>query len=161
MSWFRPRGLLDQTFEVGIILKGLDGALEVIGGLLLLVVSPATIARLVTSLTQHELSEDPRDLLATHLLKTAHGLTGSALLFGAVYLLSHGAVKVVLVAALLKNELWAYPWMIVFLGVFIVYQVYRLSLKPSVGLTALTVFDAVIAGLTYREYRKQLALAHR
>jgi uncharacterized membrane protein len=161
MSWFRPRDLLDQTFQVGIILKGLDGALEVIGGLLLLVVSPATIDRVVTSLTQHELSEDPHDFLATHLLKTAHGLTGSALLFGAVYLLSHGAVKVVLVAALLKNELWAYPWMIVFLGVFIVYQVYRLSLKPSVGLTALTVFDAVIAWLTYREYRKQLALAYR
>jgi uncharacterized membrane protein len=46
MSGFRPRDLLDQTFEVGIILKGLDGVLEVIGGLLLLVVSvvsPATI----------------------------------------------------------------------------------------------------------------------
>jgi len=57
MPWFRPRDLLDQTFEVGIILKGLDGLLEVIGGLLLLVVSPATIDRLVTSLTQHELSE--------------------------------------------------------------------------------------------------------
>ena len=49
MSWFRPRDLLDQTFEVGIILKGLDGMLEVIGGLLLLVVSPATIDRVVTS----------------------------------------------------------------------------------------------------------------
>jgi len=33
--------------------------LEVSGGLLLLVVSPATIDRVVTSLTQHELSEDP------------------------------------------------------------------------------------------------------
>ena len=161
IPWIRPRDLLDQTFQVGIILKGLDGALEVIGGLLLLVVSPATIDRVVTSLTQHELSEDPHDFLATHLLKTAHGLTGSALLFGAVYLLSHGAVKVVLVAALLKNELWAYPWMIVFLGVFIVYQVYRLSFKPSVGLTLLTLFDAFVAWLTYREYRKQLALAHR
>jgi hypothetical protein len=39
MSWFRPRDLLDQTFEVGIILKGLDGVLEGIGGLLLLIVS--------------------------------------------------------------------------------------------------------------------------
>jgi uncharacterized membrane protein len=116
MSWFRPRDLLDQTFEVGIILKGLDGVLEVIGGLLLLVVSPATIDRLVTSLTQHELSEDPHDLLATHLLKTAHGLTGAAVLFGAVYLLAHGLVKVVLVAALLKNQLWAYPWTIAFSG---------------------------------------------
>jgi uncharacterized membrane protein len=73
MSWFRPRDLLDQTFEVGITLKGLDGVLEVIGGLLLLVISPATIDRIVTSLTQHELSEDPHDLLATHLLKTATG----------------------------------------------------------------------------------------
>ncbi len=161
MPWFRPRDLLDQTFEVGIILKGLDGLLEVIGGLLLLLVSPATIDRVVTSLTQHELSEDPHDFLATHLLKTAHGLTGSALLFGAVYLLSHGAVKVILVAALLKNELWAYPWMIIFLGVFIIYQVYRLSFRPSVGLSALTVFDALISGLTFREYRKQLALVQR
>jgi uncharacterized membrane protein len=159
MPWFRPRDLLDQTFEVGIILKGLDGVLEVIGGLLLLVVSPATIDRVVTSLTQHELSEDPHDFVATHLLKTAHGLTGSAVLFGAIYLLAHGLVKVVLVAALLKNQLWAYPWTIVFLAIFIGYQVYRLSLKASVGLTALTIFDVVIAWLTYREYRKQLAVA--
>jgi uncharacterized membrane protein len=65
------------------------------------------------------------------------------------------------VAALLKNQLWAYPWTIAFLGVFIVYQVYRLSLKASVGLAALTIFDAVIAWLTYREYRKQLAVARR
>jgi uncharacterized membrane protein len=161
MGWLRPQSLLDQTFQIGIILKGLDGVLEVIGGLLLLVVSPATIDRVVTSLTQHELSQDPHDFLAMHLLKTAHGLTGSAVLFGAVYLLSHGAVKIILVAALLHNELWAYPWLIVFLGVFIVYQVYRLSFKPSVGLTLLTLFDAFVAWLTYREYRKQLALARR
>jgi len=121
----------------------------VIGGLLLLVVSPATIDRLVTSLTQHELSEDPHDFLATHLLRTAHGLTGSAVLFGAVYLLAHGLVKAILVTALLKNQLWAYPWTIAFLGVFIVYQLYRLSFQPSVGLTALTIFDTVIASVIH------------
>ena len=99
--------------------------------------------------------------LATHLLRTAHGLTGSAVLFGAIYLLVHGLVKVILVAALLKNQLWAYPWTIAFLGVFIAYQLYRLSFHPSVGLTALTIFDAVIAWLTYREYRKRLAVARR
>jgi uncharacterized membrane protein len=159
IGWFEPKGLLDQTFEVGIILKGIDGALEVIGGFLLLVVSPATIDRVVTALTQHELSQDPHDLIATHLLKTAHGLTGESVLFGALYLLSHGVVKIVLVTAILKNKLWAYPWMISFLGVFIVYQVYRLTSKPSFGLTVLTVFDIFVAWLTYREYRKQLANA--
>jgi uncharacterized membrane protein len=31
-------------------------------------------------------------------------------------------VKVVLVTALLRNKLWAYPWSIVFLILFIAYQ---------------------------------------
>jgi uncharacterized membrane protein len=57
------------------------------------------------ALTQHELSEDPHDFLAAHLLHAAGGLTGSALRFGAAYLLSHGLVKIVLVAAVLRNKL--------------------------------------------------------
>jgi hypothetical protein len=42
VSWFKPRDLLDRTFEIGIILKGLDGILETIGGLLQLLVPPAS-----------------------------------------------------------------------------------------------------------------------
>lgn len=37
--------LLDRTFEVSLILKGLDGVLELIGGVLLLVVTPQQSAR--------------------------------------------------------------------------------------------------------------------
>jgi uncharacterized membrane protein len=155
VSWFRPKDLLDRTFEVAIILKGLDGVLEVVGGLLLLLLTPATINRIVAALTEHELSGDPHDFIATHLLNTAHGLTKSSVLFASLYLLSHGLVKIVLVAALLKNKPWAYPWMIAFLVVFIVYQIYRMVLAPSAGLAALTVFDALVVWLTYREYRKQ------
>jgi hypothetical protein len=62
MPWFRPRDLLDQTFEVGIALKGLDGVLEVLGGFLLLVISPATIDRVVTSLTQRPAVRPSADL---------------------------------------------------------------------------------------------------
>src|SRR2546425_6287379 len=155
MSRLKSTDLLDRTFEVGIILKGLDRVLEVVGGLLLLVVSPATINQLVRSLTQHELSQDPHDFIATHLLQAANGLTGSSVRFGAIYLLVHGLVKIVLVAALLRDQLWAYPWMIAFLGIFIAYQAYRMTFAPSVGLAARTVFDAFVAWLTYREYRKQ------
>src|SRR3982750_4696776 len=90
MGWFRSKDLLDRTFEIGIILKGLDGLLELIGGTLLLAVSPATINRVVGALTQHELSEDPREFVATHLLRLSHGLTGPAVGFAAAYLLLHG-----------------------------------------------------------------------
>jgi uncharacterized membrane protein len=155
MARFRARDPLDRVFEVGIVLKGLDGVLETIGGLLLLAVTPATINTVVASLTQHELSEDPNDLVATHLLGYAQGLSGTSVTFAALYLLAHGIVKVVLVAALLRNQLWAYPWMIGFLTLFIGYQLYRLILHPALGLGALTVFDAVIVWLTWREWRKQ------
>jgi len=141
------------------VLKGLDGVLELIGGILLLVVSPNAIDQLTRFLTQHELSEDPHDFLANHLLHAAGSLTGASVRFGAAYLLLHGLVKVVLVAALLRNKLWAYPWMIAFLLLFIGYQVYRLALGFSIGLAGLTVFDSIVAWLTYREYGRQNALS--
>lgn len=158
MSWTKRGDLLGQTFVVAIVLKGLDGVLEVVGGLLLLILTPVTIDRLTRTLTQHELSEDPHDFVATHVLHAASGLTGSSVRFGAAYLLSHGAVKIVLVAALLRNKLWAYPWMIAFLLAFIAYQVYRMTFAPSIGLAGLTVFDVLVVWLTFREFRKQRSI---
>ena len=152
---FQPKDWLDRVFEIGIIAKGLNGLTELVGGLLLLFVTPARIQHLAGTITQGELSEDPHDFIATHLLHTANGLTGDAVLFGAFYLLIHGLVKIVLVVALLLNKLWAYPWMIGVLLLFIGYQLYRIVLQPTAGLIALTVFDALIVALTAREYSHQ------
>jgi uncharacterized membrane protein len=156
MVRFRPRDWLDHVFEIGVVFKGIDGLLEVVGGvLLLLLVARAEISGLVHALTQHELSEDPRDLIASRLLRTANSLTRPGQLLGAGYLLVHGIVKVVLVLALLRNKLWAYPWLIGVLLIFIGYQVYRIVLSPTLGLIALTGFDIAIVALTWREYERQ------
>lgn len=152
---FQPRSWFDRVFATAILAKGLNGAAELLGGLLLLAVTPDRIHRLVAAVTQGELSEDPQDVVARYLLHTSTGLTGPAVTFGALYLLLHGLVKVVLVVALLRNKLWAYPWMIVVLLTFIAYQLYRLALAPGPGLVALTVFDAIVTGLTWREWRLQ------
>ena len=153
MTAIEPRHtLLDRTFFTVLILKGLDGVLELVGGILLLFVTPGQIGALAKLLTQHELSEDPHDLIANSLLHYTSGLTGSATLFGAVYLLLHGAVKVVLVWAVLTNHLWAYPWTMAFLAVFIVYQSYKFVVAFSWGLLLLTLFDIFVLILTWREY---------
>ena len=57
------------------------------------------------------------------------------MLFGAIYLLTHGAVKVGLVIAILLNKLWAYPCLIIVLLIFIGYQLYRIALEPSAALS--------------------------
>jgi uncharacterized membrane protein len=146
---------LDRTFKISISLKGLDGVLEIIGGLVLLFVAPATLHSWARSLTAHELAQDPHDYIAIHLMHSATQLSRSTTLFGAAYLLSHGIAKVVLVVALLRNQLWAYPWLIALLAVFIVYQLYRLSQRFSIGLTLLTLFDAFVLTLTVLEYRRR------
>ena len=145
---------LDRTFRVSVTLKGLDGVLETIGGLVLLFVSPSTINHLARTLTQHELSHDPHDFIARHILRSAGHLTHGATLFAAVYLLSHGLAKIVLVAAVLREKLWAYPGLILLLGAFIAYQLYRLlAVRLTIGLSLLTAFDIFVVWLTWREYK--------
>jgi uncharacterized membrane protein len=153
---------LDTTFKIGLVLKGLDGILEVVGGILLLFLSPNAIEHLVRMLTAHELSEDPHDLIARYLLHTTAHLSHGTTLFGAIYLLSHGIAKIVLVALVLRDKLWAYPWLIALLLAFIAYQLYRITaVHFSVGLTLLTVFDALLVWLTWREYRSKRAHQHQ
>ncbi len=147
----RPTAL-DRVFVVSLILKGIDGVLELIGGVLLLVIPADKIGTFAQIITQHELAEDPDDPIANAIRQIASGLSVSATLFGAVYLLLHGIVKVVLVWAVLRDQLWAYPWMIGFLLVFIGYQAYELVAAFSWGLLALTVFDIFVVWLTWHEY---------
>jgi len=125
--------------------------------LLLVFLSPAQIEHIVRTLTAHELTQDPHDFIARHLLHTASHLTTATTLFGAVYLLSHGVSKVVLVVLVLQGRLWAYPWLMALLLAFIGYQLYQLTMHTSIGLIALTIFDALLVWLTWREYRAKRA----
>jgi uncharacterized membrane protein len=151
----RQQDWVDRLFVLGIIGKGLDALGEVIGGILLLVVRPSRISSFIRVLTQDELSEDPHEVLAQWLTRFADRINVEALTFGAIYLLAHGIVKAVLAVALLRNQLWAYPWMIAVLLTFIGYQVYRIIRSPTAGMIALTVFDLLVTVLTVIEYRRQ------
>lgn len=157
MSASPPGAMVDRAFRVGLVLKGLDGILELVGGLLLLVVTPSQIHGLVQALTMHELSEDPQDLVAGALVRTSEQLSVSATTFAAIYLLVHGLVKVLLVGAVLRDRLWAYPVLIGFLVLFICYPAYQLTLHFSWPVVALIAFDSIMLVLTSIEYRSHLA----
>ena len=121
--------------------------------MLLLAVSPRSIGRLSRALTEQELSHDPHDFIAHHVLQVSRGLTHGTATYAALYLLSHGAAKVVLVVAVLRGRLRAYPAMIAVIGAFIAYQLYRLYFDLTLGLSLLTLFDAFVVWLTWREYQ--------
>lgn len=154
----RTRSILHETFETGITLKGIDGVLEVIGGILIWFITPASLNRIAQVLFQHELPRDPHDFIATHVLHASQNLASGNKLFAALFLLSHGLTKIVLVVALWFNRLWAYPLMIFVFGGFSIYQIYRFTHTHSVWLALLTVFDVVIVCLTWREYQEQKSI---
>ena len=103
---------LDRAFRITITLNGLDGVQGIAGGIVLLLVPPASIEHLVRIFPAHELAQHPHDFIARHLLHSATGLSCSSTVYGGIYLLSHGMAKVILVVLVLRDKLWAYPLMI-------------------------------------------------
>lgn len=144
---------IHRIFEIGVWLKGAHALVECAGGLLLYVVSTATIASWVNVLTQDELIEDPNDFIAGHLSRMASQFSVASEHFYAFYLLSHGLIKLLLVVGLLRGKLWSYPASLVALSAFMAYQLYRYSYTHSVGLLVLTVFDAIVMVLIWHEWR--------
>jgi len=158
---FRRQSLAHIAFEIGIFFKGLDGVLEIVGGLLLFFVKPETISRVVIALTQHELGEDPNDDVAGYLVRAANNFSASSQVFAGIYLLSHGVIKIVLVESLLRRRLLAYPTAIVVFALFIMYQMYRYYLDSSIAMIALSILDVIVIVLTWLEYRRLKRARHR
>ena len=156
-SYRRLRGrdrIVHLLFDIGVIGKGIDGVLEVLGGFLLLALSPERINAVVRAVTQHELSEDPTDLVAHFLRESLHHLSGDTKLFGAIFLLWHGAIKIGLVWALLRKQWWAYPVAMAAFAVFVAYQLYRYTHTHSIWLIGLSLLDLFVIVLTWLEYER-------
>ncbi len=148
----KKSSILHGSFEIAILLKGLHSALEIVGGALLWFVKPETLNTWIRVLTQHELAEDPGDLIANFLVRSGQHYSLSAQHFGVFYLLSHGAVKIALVLLLWRRKLWAYPAAVVVLALFIGYQVFRWTSTHAVSLLLLSGLDAIVIALTLREH---------
>jgi uncharacterized membrane protein len=152
---------IHRAFEISLSLKGLFALGEIIGGIVAFFVTKEFLLRTVSVLTQEELSEDPRDLLADYLLHSAQNLSLGTQLFVASYLLSHGSIKLWLIIGLLRQKLWYYPTAIIVFGLFIIYQLYRFSFTHSVWLLLTTVIDVMVIALTWHEYKYLRWLLHR
>lgn len=140
-------------FRISLFLKGAFSALEIVSGLLVFFIPVAAVTTMVTEFAQAELLEDPNDFVATHAMSLAHEFSLVGGTFIALYLLSRGLIKLVLIVALLKNQLWAYPSSLVVLGLFVAYQFYQIAISFSIFLIVLTIFDLIVMWFIWQEYK--------
>lgn len=152
MPLFHVTNKLDRAFEISLLLKGLDGLLETVSGFLFLFVKPELVMRLAHGVVGYH----PTNFISEHILKSAQNFSKGTAVFAALYLMSHGVVKLVLVVEILREHLWAYIGLIVVTSGFIIYQLYHIFFtRPSFSFISLTIFDFIVVYLTIKEYGRQ------
>jgi uncharacterized membrane protein len=147
-----------ELFRWSVILKGLISLAEVAAGAALLLLPPTLIEQglsLVTRLLSSFATYAPIERILSEL---AHYGT-AAVVLAALFLLSRGLIKCFLIYSLLKNMLWAYPWSLAIMALFVLYQAYEFALTHSVLLAGITAFDLIVMYFIWREWR--IVLRHQ
>ena len=141
-----------RMFEVALLLKGLNGIVELVGGTLALFVPLRTVNQLVLWLTASEIENDPNDWLANTLINAAEKLSMGTKEYASFYLLAHGAVKVFLVYSLWREKMWAFPVGLSLIGALVCYSIYRFTHTHAVSLLVFAAIDLIIMWFIWQEY---------
>ena len=145
-----------ELFEAGVVFKALNALWEFLGGIFLLTRLHNWLGIIFIYISNSELLGDHDDILFRALTTELHHLdVGPTRIFVGIYLLFHGTMNAFLAYNLFRNRLWAYPTMITFVSLFMVYQMYRLFHTHSLILLAITIFDIFFIVLTWHEWQYQ------
>lgn len=154
MDILKIKNLLHKTFIVGIFIKGIDGVIELIVGIILFFVQTNFVVNIVQKIFRHELIQDPADFIANFSVQTIQNLSASTLSFIAVYFMIYGFVKISLFWGLWNKKLWVYPTAGIILFLSILYQFFRIFHTQSKVLIFLTLIDVLILILLRFEYKR-------
>src|SRR2546423_13141382 len=134
----------EKFFRIAIAIKGLDGALQVVGALILALVPASTVSGFTHAVITRDLLGDPSGTPARHLESaTENFLHGDTKTFAVAYLLAHGPLKLGLVWALARKIVRAYPVAAAILPAFVVYEIFRAGHTHSIALPFFAALDCV------------------
>ena len=140
-----------RLFILTILGKGLLGLIQIATAIALYFGALAQLPRIAQWLVAHELTEDPNDFLASHIMSWASIVPTSNSTFFMLYFAAHGVLHVSVVGMLLSGARWANHAAITVLGIFVVYQVFEWFSIGGKMLLVLTAIDLAVIYLTLRE----------
>jgi uncharacterized membrane protein len=147
------RTRVDRLFRAALLLKGVDGAAELVAAVVLGLLPAVALHQLVADVLVRDMLGSSHSVIARHLETVTDAFADGSRTFAVVYLGLHGLLKLGLVVALLRRWLPAYPVAAVVLGAFVAFELYRAVTHGSVVLPVLAALDALILVLVVREYR--------
>ena len=144
---------LHRVFITTIIAKGALGFIQLVTALALYFGVLDKLPGIAKWVVAKELSEDPNDFFATHLLTLANIAPIGGSTFYTGYFALHGLLHVSVVVALLSGVRWANHAAIGVLSLFVVYQLFEWFAIGGKMLLILTAIDLLVIALTVHEDR--------
>ena len=143
------------AYVVTVAIKGFDGGLETLAGLVIWITGPQRLYRWVVRITAPELFDGEHARAIDLIRRGAAHLAVSGGHFVVFYLLVHGVLKLALAVGLLRGGgRWIFPVGAAILLGFIAFMSYRLSEQWSNWLLGFALFDALTLALVLNEWRK-------
>ncbi len=144
---------LHRAYLAVIFIKGFDGAVETIVGLLIAIAGTQRIYATILRLTAPELEDDRRHAIVHAIRHGASGLAEASTIFIVTYLLVHGILKLGIAVALLRDRhRWIYPVACLILTGFVLFMGYHLIERWSNWLLGFALFDLFTLALVVNEW---------
>ena len=151
-----PGTLFHRLYLAVIAIKGFDGVIETIAGLVLAFAGSNRLYDLVLRATAHHLEGHPDSVWVEVVRYWFYNLTQKSTFFIVFYLLVHGILKSAIVINLLLAGRWIFPIAAAVLAGFVAYMGYHLTLRWSWWLLAFALFDMMTLALVLNEWRNRI-----
>lgn len=150
----KSRSFFHLAYLITIGIKGFDGALETIFGLIVLFVGKTRLYAYAIHITAPEITGHPVTHAGHMIRHNADTLMQASAAFVITYLLIHGILKLGIAISLIRERsLWIFPVSAVILTGFVIFMLYKLALHRSGWLLAFAIFDLVTIALVLNEWR--------
>lgn len=146
----KKRSLL---FLVLLVAKTIFATSQTVLGFLLLFPQKSTIISILGYYAKEEILEDPKDYIARKITEYAVHFLINTQLFIALYLITHGLIKLMLLYGVYKQKLFVYPLAGGVFLAFAIYQIYEYIRTLSLGYLFLVILDFVFIALMIYEYK--------
>ena len=144
---------MNKLFLFTIILKGIDGCIDLFAGLFLFFFPSSIPDTFIPYLINREITEPPHQI-NQFLITFSQNTPPEVWSFLAFYLTLHGLIKIGLVFAFTRKDYATYKVAEGVLMLFIGYQLYRFLYTHSIILLILIGIDILILFLAQRESKK-------
>lgn len=153
---FQRRTVFHRAYQVAIAIKGLDGAVEFVAGVIIALVGSRQVYHFAIWATAPEIARHPASHAMHAIRHGAYNFAHHSHKFAIIYLLAHGLLKIGLVINLFIEHMWIFPVSTAVLLGFIGFMSLKLAAHWSPWLFAFALFDTMTLALVLNEWRMRV-----